>query len=226
MATGVIILYGLAILIVGLAGILWLFNGHPSQIPLVANPSGLATPHFALYGVIVLALLGIEVPFNMAAETKQASTPSLFLRWGSLVVLIAYLLGSFGVMVVVPASAASSTYSTLTAVGMVFGAPAAIAVGVIFIAFFLTAAVMYNVTFARILFVSALDHRLPTSLATVNRHHSPSLAINVQAIIVAIIALFTYFIGPVLYSSGQGAELSTDVYNVSQATTTIIWSQW
>jgi signal transduction histidine kinase len=222
-AAVVIILYGLAIFTIGLVGVLWLLMGHPSHVPLVPNTSALAMPHFVLYGVIVLALLGVEVPFNMSAETKDAKAHSLFLRWGPLVVLIAYALGSFGVMVVVPASVSSSTYSTLTAMGIVFGAPAAIATGIIFIAFFLFAAVIYNATFARILFVSALDERLPASLAAVNRHRSPAIAISVQIVIVALIAIFAYFIGPLIYASGQGTNLSTDVYNVAMATTTVIW---
>src|SRR5438270_3224586 len=158
----------------------------------------------------------------MAAETKQRNAVKLFLRWGPLFVMLAYIIGTFGVMVVVPQAGVSATYSTLTAVGIVFGAPAAIVVGIIFVSFFVIVTVMYNVVFARILFVSALDHRLPTSLARVNRNHTPYLAINVQTVIVIVIAVFTYFLGPLLYV-GEGTILSSDVYNISQATTTVIW---
>ncbi len=90
-------------------------------------------------------------------------------------------------------------YSSLLAVGIVFGTPAAVLVGMIFIGFFIIVAIIYNVTFARILFVSALDHRLPTSLALVNRYHTPARAIFIQTIIVGIIAALTYFIGPLFY---------------------------
>ena len=41
------------------------------------------------YGVIALALLGVEVPLNMAAETKGPHASRLFLRWGALIVLLA-----------------------------------------------------------------------------------------------------------------------------------------
>ncbi|HLZ81838.1 MAG TPA: ATP-binding protein, partial [Ktedonobacteraceae bacterium] len=147
---------------------------------------------------------------------------ALFLRWGPLIVMIAYMLGTFGVMAVVPQNNASATYSTLTAVGIVFGAPAAILIGIIFTAFFVIAAVIYNVAFARILFVSALDHRLPTSLVRLNRNTAPSRAILVQTTIVTVIAIFTFFLGPLFYHD-QGENLTFQVYDITQASTTIIW---
>ena len=219
---GIVLVYVAAILIVGLAGAVWLLKGHAPQVSLTSSALGFGGPNVVLYGVIVLALLGVEVPLNMAAETRQPNAPSLFLRWGPWVVLLAYLLGTFGVMAVVPVTASGLPYSTLTAVGMVFGAPLSVLVGLIFIAFFMIVVVVYNVTFARILFVSALDHRLPSALARVNRHAAPFRAIAVQTGIVLVIAFFTYFLAPALYQQG-GATLSAKVYNASQATTTVIW---
>src|SRR2546423_1982286 len=221
-AKGVVALYLLGIFVVGLAGIAWLLRGHAPAASLSLNLASLKTPQFALYGVVVLALLGVEVPFNMAAETKQRNAAKLFLRWGPLIVMLAYIIGTFGVMAVVPQGNAGATYSTLTAVGIAFGPPAAILVGIVFIGFFAFVTVIYNVAFARILFVSALDHRLPTSLATVNRSNAPYIATNVQIVIVIAIAIFAYFLGPFLYPE-VGSVFSSDVYNVSQATTTVIW---
>jgi len=221
-AKGVVALYLLGIFVVGLAGIAWLLRGHAPEASLSLNLAVLKTPQFALYGVVVLALLGVEVPFNMAAETKQRNAAKLFLRWGPVIVMLAYIIGTFGVMVAVPPGVAGATYSALTAVGVAFGAPAAIVVGIFFIGFFATVTVIYNVAFARILFVSALDHRLPTSLATVNRSNAPYIATNVQTVIVIAIAIFAYFLGPFLYPE-VGSVFSSDVYNVSQATTTVIW---
>lgn len=221
---GVILVYVIAILVVGLAGAVWLLKGHSPQAPLTSSTLGFGGPNIVLYGVIVLALLGIEVPLNMAAETRQPNAPSLFLRWGPWVVLLAYLLGTFGVMVVVSPqqNASSLPYSTLTAVSTVFGSPLAVLVGLIFSSFFIIVVVVYNLAFARILFVSSLDHRLPSALARVNRHAAPYQAIIVQTAIVLVIALFTYFLGPLLYSS-EGPDLSAQVYNASQATITVIW---
>ena len=218
----VVLLYALGIFAVGLAGFVYLAQAHSAQIPFIGKQPSFATPHIFLYGVIVLALLGVEVPFNMAAETTSPDAPTLFIRWGSLLVLLAYLLGTFGIMAVVPPSDAGSAYSTLTAVGIAFGTPAAIGVGIIFIAFFLIVVVIYNVTFARILLVSSLDHRLPPQLAKVNRHHSPFWAIALQTGLVIILALFTYIVGPLLYSD-QGIDFTSRIYDITQATTSVIW---
>ncbi len=217
----VIAFYGLGIFIVGLAGIVWLLSGHTPQPSLTTSTLGFGGENVVLYGVIVLALLGVEVPLHMAAEMKGPNVASLFLRWGPLLVLIAYLLGTFGVMAIEPPNVAASGYSTLTAVHTVFGVAASVLMGLIFISFFVIAAVAYNITFARILFVSALDHRLPPALVKVNKHNAPYLATNVQTIIVLVIAIFTYFIGPLLYQ--VDTNFSTQVYDVSQATTTVIW---
>ncbi len=221
-AKWIILLYGIGIFMVGMAGCIWLLTGHAARVSLTNGSLAFGGQNIVLYGVIVLALLGVEVPMNMAAETKQPNAGAFFLRWGWLLVLLAYLLGTFGVMVVVPTSNSSMQYSTLIAVKSVFGLPASVLVGLIFIGFFMTTTVIYNVTFARILFVSALDHRLPPGLARVNRYAAPHRATSVQIVLVGLIAIFTYFISPLLYRIDPLA-LSSDTYNISQATTTVIW---
>ncbi len=217
----VVLLYGLGIFIVGLAGIAWLLSGHPPQRSFTTSMPGSGVQNIALYGLIVLALLGVEVPLHMSAETKSRDTASLFLRWGPLLVLLAYLLGTFGVMAVEPPATAAAGYSTLTAAGRVFGVPTAVVLGIIFTGFFIIVAVAYNVTFARILFVSALDHRMPPILAKVNRHKAPYLVIALQTLIVLALAIFTYFVAPVFYPVDR--NFSTKVYDVSQAAITVIW---
>jgi signal transduction histidine kinase len=220
LAKSVIVLYGMGIFTVGLAGIVWFLSGHTVQFSFTSSHVGSGAENLALYGVVVLALLGVEVPLNLAAETRQPHAATLFLRWGPLLVLLAYLISTFGVAAVVPPSSAGAANSTLIAIGTVFGLPASILAGIIFIAFFLITAVIYNLTFARILFVSALDHRLPTSLARVNRHAAPSSAIATQTIIVIIIALAIYLLGPLLY---PGVNFSQKVFFVIEAATTVIW---
>jgi len=216
----VVSLYMFGIFMVGLAGIVWLLSGHPSQTPLTPVPTSLGTPDFAQYGAIVLALLGVEVPLNMAAETKQHNAASLLLRWGPLLVLIAYLISTFGIAAVVPHGSAGSANSMLAAVSIVFGVPASIIVGIFCIGFFTIVTVIYNIAFARILFVSALDHRLPINLVRVNRHNVPYIASNTQIIIVSVIAIAIYFVGPIFY---PGVNFSVKVYFVIEAATTVIW---
>src|ERR1700694_4883392 len=62
----VILVYVTAILVVGLAGAVWLLKGHTPQLSLTSSTLGFGGPNIVLYGVIVLALLGIEVPLNVS----------------------------------------------------------------------------------------------------------------------------------------------------------------
>lgn len=218
----VILLYLLGIAVVGAGGIVWLLDGHPPQPALTTSHHALGIQSSVLFSVIVLALLGVEVPFNVTAETKQSHAARLFLRWGPPLVLLAYLLGTFGVQAVVPEQAAGVLYSTLIVVQIVFGTPAAVTVGCIFVCFFVMTSVLYHVAFARILFVAALDQRLPASLARVNRFAAPSRATTIQTIIALTIFVSTYLLGSLVFASHR-ARFSQEVYTVFQATTTVIW---
>ncbi len=213
--------YGVATLSVGVAGVVWLLSGHTPQTSFALSQMGSGAQHISLYGVIVLALLGVEVPLNMAAETKKSNAASLFLRWGPIIILVAYLIDTFGVMAVVSTTNMNPAYSTLAAVGIVFGIPASIVLGCLFIGFFFITTVIYNIAFARLLFVAALDHRLPTSLAKVNRTGCTSRAANTQIILVLAIVILLYFVLPLLYPK-EGLNYSESIYNVVDAATTVI----
>src|SRR5215472_9970391 len=218
----VILLYLLGIAVVGLGGIAWLLGGHPPQPALTTSQHGFDIESVVLFGVIVLALLGVEAPLNLTAETTRPHAARLFLRWGPPLVLFAYLLGTFGVQAVVPERTAGAPYSTLIVVELVFGIPVAVIVGCSFIGFFVMTAMLYHVAFARLLFVAALDQRLPTGLARLNRFAAPSRAIAIQTLIVLTIVVSTYLLGSLVFAP-HSARFSLEVYTVSQATTAVIW---
>ncbi len=205
-----------------LVGVLLLAGGHPPQPALTTSQHGSGIQSIVLFSVIVLGLLGVEVPFNMTAETTQLQASRLFLRWGPPLVLLAYLLGTFGVKMVVPEQTAGVLYSTLIVVQMVFGIPAAVIVGCSFVGFFVMTAVLYHVAFARLLFVAAVDQRLPAGLARVNRFAAPSRATTIQTIIALTIVVSTFLLGSLVFAP-QTARFPLEVYNVSQATTAVIW---
>src|SRR6266536_933908 len=80
-----VIFYGAAIFVIGLAGILWLIgDGHSAT-------GGFGTfdnwvPHsgtWTLFGLVILALLGIEVPLNMGVEIVDLRAIKKYLFWGS-----------------------------------------------------------------------------------------------------------------------------------------------
>ena len=95
-------------------------------------------------------------------------------------------------------------------------------VGLIIIGFFLFITVVYSFSFARLLFVSGLDRRLPPVVSRVNRNQVPQVAIIVQAVLAGIITLITFMVVPYIVQ-GDAASLSSRVYLVFQAAITVVW---
>src|SRR5438132_4631355 len=217
LVNGVFVIYGAAILAVGLAGLAWLLGGHPAANDFSRNAFGLNSSNATFYGLVILALLGIEVPLNMGVEIKDRRAITSYLFWGSIVVMAAYLLLTFGAMVVVPQKDANSTTAILQAVQIALGSGVSTVVALILIAFFLFNTTVYNYSFARLLFVSGLDRRLPQAMGRVNRNKVPHIAVLTQAVITTIITVLTF----IVFSGNP--NLSTQVYLVLQAAVTVIW---
>src|SRR5881227_2421423 len=218
LVNGVFVIYGAAILTVGLAGLAWLLGGHPAANDLSTKAIfGLNSGNATFYGLVILALLGIEVPLNMGVEIKERKAITSYLVWGSVVVMAAYLILTWGAMVVVPQKDANSTYAILQAVQTALGAGPAVLVTLVLIAFFIFNTTVYNYSFARLLFVSGLDRRLPAMMGRVNRNKVPHIAVLTQAVITTAITILAFFI------FGSNANLSTGIYIALQAAVTVIW---
>jgi amino acid transporter len=217
LVNGVFVIYGAAILAVGLAGLAWLLGGHPAANDFSRNAFGLNAGNATFYGLVILALLGIEVPLNMGVEIRDRKAITSYLIWGSIVVMVGYLLLTFGAMVVVPVKNVNSTTAILTAVQTSLGAGVAGVVTLIMVAFFLFNTTVYNYSFARLLFVSGLDRRLPAFIGRVNRNKVPQNAVLVQAVITTIITAIAYFV------FNGNANLSVGIYIALQAAVTVIW---
>jgi amino acid transporter len=220
-ANFVVFFYGAAIFVIGLAGVLWLFGGNSS-----ANSfSGFSNwvpdgSNWTFFGLVVLALLGIEVPLNMGVEIVHVRAIKKYLFWGSLVVMGAYLWATFGNMVTVPLKDNNSTTGILTAVETgFFGAHwFAVLVGLVIMWFFVSNTVVYNYSFSRLLFVSGLERRMPAALGKVDDNTKvPRNAILLQTSLASIFAIVTF--GP--WATGTNFPVQT--YLIFQAAVTVIW---
>jgi amino acid transporter len=243
------ILYGAAIVLIGLAGVVWLLLGHPGFTNMAFNGGGWAITfgsqgNFTIFGFVILALLGIEVPLNMGVEVTSERAVTRYLVWGTIVVMVAYLITTFGIMTAVPGSCphANATcpssyvntnpqtnlWAMIDAVHNGFG-PAglvlAVIVDLIMIGFGLYAAIVYNYSFGRLLFVSGLDRRLPAAMSRVNSARVPWVAVLVQSIIIAVIAIVVYVIVPYTAASNatSRANLANLMYYILFASITVIW---
>lgn len=222
--------YGAAIVLIGLAGLLWLVTGHPGHTNMAFSGGGWAitfggTGNFTIFGFVILALLGIEVPLNMGVEVTSDRAVTRYLVWGPIVVMVAYLLTTFGIMTAVPAADQANLPSMVEAVNNGFGAAGqalAVIVDVVMVGFGLYAALVYNYSFGRLLFVSGLDRRLPPVMSKVNASRVPWVAVLVQSIIVAVIAIVVYMIIPYIGKSNP-ADLANLMYYILFASITVIW---
>src|SRR6266581_5573935 len=131
LVNGVFVIYGAAILTVGLAGLAWLLGGHPAANDFSRSAFGLNSGNATFYGLVILALLGIEVPLNMGVEIRDRKAITSYLVWGSIVVMVGYLVLTFGAMVTVPVKGVNSTTTILTAVAyFLFNGNANLSVGI------------------------------------------------------------------------------------------------
>ena len=223
----IFVAYGGAILLIGVAGLLALFGGHAAPVDYSAHSWSPSPATYTFYGTVILALLGVEVPLNMGVEINEARSITRYLLWGSAVVIVAYLIGTFGVMTAVPIKDQSSPAAVTEAVQVGFGAVGPFLgalVNIIFIGFFLFNTAVYNYSFGRLLFVSGLDRRLPPVISKVNANRVPWVAVLVQSIIAAFFTAITFIVVPYAIKTGTSpTNLSTDIYWILQAAVTVIW---
>src|SRR5712691_13082697 len=222
-------LYGLAILAMFVSGIVYLAKGNHA----VVNPwdfsawkagaaHGINFTNWTFFGLVVLALLGVEVPLNMGVEIREQRSVTRYLLWGSLVVVVAYLLATWGVMVTVHSAAATNITSVAAAVGVGLGSVAGKIAALVLALFFLFITVVYNYSFARLIFVSGLDRRLPAAVSNVNSARVPYVAVWVQTVIAAVFTLIAFVAVPSI-AGGSAVNSETRIYDVLQAAVTVIW---
>ncbi|MGH2580155.1 MAG: APC family permease [Actinomycetota bacterium] len=197
------IFYAAAIFVMGLAGLIWLWKGNPSANsfaasgwdPFQGDALVLGIPaYLTFYSFAILALLGIEVPLNMGVEVKSERAIRQYLLWGCVFVMVAYLWTSFGNMVTVPLAENNATTGGAQTVGIAIGEGLGIVVALILMWFFLTSSAVYNYSFARLLFVSGLERRLPHQIGQVNRNKVPATAVILQTVIASIITVVVFFV--------------------------------
>jgi amino acid transporter len=216
------VFYAAAIVLIGLSGVIWLAKGHSAANSFALEHWKLhafgAGSNWAFFGLVILGLLGIEVPLNMGVEVKSEKAITRYLFWGTVVVIVAYLWTTWGNMVVIPLAKNNATTGGILTVQRAISHTLGSAVGVVLIWFFVTATVVYNYSFARLLFVSGLERRMPSVMGHVNqRSKVPDAAVIAQTTIASIIAL-ALFLRP-----GAPSTLATKIYLALLSAITTVW---
>jgi glutamate:GABA antiporter len=217
-----VMFYGGAIFVIGLAGVLWLIgDGHSATGGFGEFDNWL--PHagtWTLFGLVILALLGIEVPLNMGVEIVHLRSIKRYLFWGSIVVMAGYLWATFGTMMNLPASQSTGSLSDIFLAvqhGFWGSHTWAVIIALIALWFFVSNTVVYNYSFSRLLFVSGLERRMPTALARVDdKTRVPRYAIIVQTVLASLITIVAF--GPWF-----GSDNTSKIFWMLQAAVTVIW---
>src|SRR2546428_9359283 len=76
---------------------------------------GIHSGQWTWFGLVILALLGIEVPLNMGVEIVHMRAIKKYLFWGSIVVMIAYLWATLGTMLALDASKSQAATTDIIA---------------------------------------------------------------------------------------------------------------
>lgn len=220
---------GLAVLLVGLAGVVWLLKGHASATNFhQVSGWGIHSGNIGLFGLITLAYLGTSVPLNMAGEMKRPGTTRIVkshLLWGTVLVLVGYFIATWAVLVTQGSAAANiGGFAIVTTVHQVFGPFLSGVVAVCIMLFFVMVTLFYSVTFSRILLAGGIDQRLPVRVARLNKNRVPSGAILVQAVFAICFAILAFGIPYFSPFGAHPADLSIDVYNVFQASAMLVWA--
>ncbi len=229
------ILLAIAVLYIGVciaqgaAGVIWLMQGHYAATPLT-HPAQwqLNAGNVAVYGIVILALLGVNTPLVMGGEIRGGVTGANRARhyvWlGVGLSFLAYIAGTFGVMAVVPSSQAGATVANIQAIQIVFGTFAGNTASVLVALGHLGITIAYILMFSRFLNRVAQDSNLPGLLTRVNRAGVPIASILVQTVIVATITILCYVIVPTFFSQFMKPDdLALATYNVLQAVASIVW---
>ena len=199
-------LYVGVFLLLGVAGLLWLKSGHASALsfnsPAAWTPNG---GNFAVYGVVILAYLGVDIPLFMGGEIRggQAGThrASSYVWWGTALTFLAYAMGTFGIMVIVPVSQSGSMSANILAIQAIFGPTVGNMTAIVLAVSQIALTIAYILMFSRLLVVVAQDRRLPMALAKVNRYGVPVRSIIVQALAVAIVTVLSLVLFPMLFGA-------------------------
>jgi glutamate:GABA antiporter len=218
-----VVFYGAAVFVIGLSGFLWLFgHGHPATAGWghASNYGLQSTGSLTLFGLVILALLGIEVPLNMGVEIVHMRSIRKYLFWGSIVVMAAYLWTTLGTMLALDASKSqAATSDILRAVQVGFWGSHVVAsiAGLVLIWFFVSNTIVYNYSFSRLLFVSGLERRMPRRLGRVSaRNKVPIYAILTQTVLSSLFVV-------AVFNPGLGSNNTQKAYWLFQAGVTVIW---
>ena len=111
-----------------------------------------------LYGTVLLYLLGVETPYNMGAEflSVRKSGPKMVI-WGSIALVVIYLLTTLGTMMVLPSDQIDPVTGVIGMLGKAAPKGVMEVAAIVFACVVFVIMVTYQVAYSRLIFVSGLE---------------------------------------------------------------------
>jgi amino acid transporter len=220
----------LAVLLVGIAGVVWLLQGHhavasfrtASDWGFAWNPQGYYT--LALFGFITQAYLGIEVPLNIGGEMVGRHVVTRHLLWGTVLVFVGYFVATFGVLIVLGTTQSGNPFALVATVDAALGKGVGNIAAILIMLNFVVTPCVYNYAYARLLLVGGIDQRLPARIARLSKYRVPANAIIFQTIVAIVFTVVLYIVAPSFTNEANAATLNSDVYNVVISASTLVWA--
>ena len=223
-------------LVVGMTGVWWLLHGHHAAnvwfSPLPMLSGHLFSENATTYGLVVLALLGVDLPLFLNGEIRDSAQRRVgrrgrvrrFLLLGGGLVSLAYFIQAASIAVVLPANQTSALPATIQVVQVVFGSLAGSVVTYVLILSQIATISAYLLIASRILLLLARDRRLPLSLMALNSYGVPVRSIIAQAVMIIVMAVIALVAIPVFLANViDPTLLSTTIYGVLQSSVSLLF---
>jgi amino acid transporter len=193
--SGVFIVYGVLTAVIFVSGVIYAirngsaqeFTAHAAMVPDFAGAG-------FLYGTVLLYLVGVETPYNMGAEflSVRKSGPKMVV-WGSIALVLIYLLTTLGTIMVLPADQVNPVTGVIGMLGTAAPKGVMEVAAVVLAAIVFVALMSYQVTYSRLVFVSGLERHLPRVFTHLNpRTRNPVTAILIQGVLSSLIIVGLY----------------------------------
>ncbi|BBY66155.1 APC family permease [Mycolicibacterium helvum] len=191
----VFVVYWALTAVIFVSGVIYAIRNGSAQ-PFTAHAA--LVPDFAgagfLYGTVLLYLVGVETPYNMGAEflSVRKSGPKMVV-WGSIALILIYLLTTLGTVMVLPADQVDPVTGVIGMLGTaapkgVMEVCAVVLAGIVFVAL-----MSYQVTYSRLIFVSGLERHLPRIFTHLNpRTRNPVTAVLIQGVLSSLLIVGLY----------------------------------
>ncbi|EFH85710.1 APC family permease [Ktedonobacter racemifer] len=213
-------------LLLGGSGLVWLATGHPIQGNLSTQSWHIGSENYPVFATVIVALLGVAIPLNMGVEMKHRHAGNRALLYGTCIIMIGYLVATFGILVVVPPQDLGNPAFMTEIFERVFGSGPGHLLGVfnalVLIGYFLCATAVYNQLFSRFLLVASLDRRLPSWFSRLSPQGVPYHALWFQTGINTLFIACLFFLAPAFAPTNQ--QFSLAIFLVVMNGASVVWN--